>query len=174
MTKWLWPKFVISLSLGTGVGSDIDGGTGEANETEDDNCCGIKRKRLPHFSEAAFGRNPPTPDGDDVLDSVYVPSLICALALLIDQQDPSNSLLFPRWWAQVSAFAIVITRHGEATWTVHMVKRDCQVYALAPPVLRGLQLSQQPHGEDLGAKGEPHPMGMTLNSDDGGQEVAGG
>ena len=40
----------------------------------------------------------PTPDGGDVLDSVYVPSQIHALALLIEQQGPSDSLLFPRLW----------------------------------------------------------------------------
>ena len=43
-----------------------------------------------------------------------------------------------------------------------------------PTGLEGLQLSQQPHGEDLGMKGESHPMGLTLSSDDGGREVADG
>lgn len=53
----------------------------------------------------------PTPDGGDVLDSVYVPSQIHALALLIEQQGLSDSLLFPRLWTQV------IARGGEATYS---------------------------------------------------------
>lgn len=160
--------------MGTGVGLDTDEGAGKANETEEDNCCGIKRKRLPYFSEAAFGSNPPTPVGNDVLDSVYVPFPNCALALLTDQQDPSKSLLFPRLWVQVPEVAIVITRDGEATWTVHMVKRDCQVYALAPPVLRGAAAFPEATWRRSRKEGESHPMGMTLSSDNVGREVSGG
>lgn len=37
-----------------------------------------------------------SPDGGDVLDSVYVPSQTHTLALLTEQQDPSYSPLFLR------------------------------------------------------------------------------
>lgn len=51
-----------------------------------------------------------TPDGGDVLDSVYAPSQTHTLALLTEQQDPSYSPLFLRCWIWV------IVRGGEVTY----------------------------------------------------------
>lgn len=59
----------------------VDGAPGKANETEEDNYCGTQGKRLPYPLEWLLVEHP-TPDEEDVLKSVYVPSPIHVFALL--------------------------------------------------------------------------------------------
>lgn len=79
---------------------------GEANETKEDNCQEIQGKMLSYSPGAVSGRDP-TLDRDDALNSVYVPSQICALALFIDQQRPSDSLMLLRSQTQVTVATVV-------------------------------------------------------------------
>lgn len=76
-------------------------------------------------------------DGGDVLDSVYVPSHRHTLALLMEQQDPSYSPLFP------DDGSGLVVRGGEVTYSGPSGKERLPVCALALLGLWGPQLYQE-------------------------------